>query len=129
MRRVRTSGSISAQREEQRPLLFSWGGRALFVGASLRLSPHRNAVAVLALGLDGAFTPSNASGAHRCASALIEPNTLHHLRAGKGRMAFLYIDGVSRDLQVLRSAFSQTGRSASMGLTDEAEVVTRLRAL
>src|SRR5687768_7149853 len=33
--------------------LYSWGARALYLGPALGLSPHRNAVAVLAVGLDG----------------------------------------------------------------------------
>ena len=34
-------------------MLVSWGARALYVGPGFGLSPHRNAVAVLAMGLDG----------------------------------------------------------------------------
>ena len=33
-------------------MLVSWGARALYVGPGFGLSPHRNAVAVLAMGLD-----------------------------------------------------------------------------
>lgn len=114
---------------DRRPLLFSWGARALFVGASLRLSPHRNAVAVLAVGLDAPFVLANDEGEVRGRSALIEPNTLHHLRAGEGRMAFLYVDGLSRDLTTLRSAFGEVGASASFAIRGEDELVTQLQAL
>jgi AraC-like DNA-binding protein len=93
------------------------------------LSPHRNAVAVLALGLDDAFELANADGDACCRSTLIEPNTLHHFRASVGRMAFLYVDSLSRDLQALRSAFTRIGRAAHVGFRDEEELVARLRAL
>jgi len=124
-----TTPAKSRSGEAPGPLLFSWGARALFVGASLRLSPHRNAVAVLALGLDAPFTLSNDDGEVRCRSVLIEPSSLHHLRTDAGRMAFLYVDGLSRDLEVLRSAFLHVGRTASIGHRDEEPLVTRLRAL
>ncbi|MET0342144.1 MAG: AraC family transcriptional regulator [Polyangiales bacterium] len=112
-----------------RPLLFSWGARALFVGASLHLTPHRNAVAVLAVSLDGPFTLTNADGAVRCRSALIEPNTRHHLRAGAHRMAFLYVDATGRDLTVLREAFPTLGRLASTAIRAQAALSRALRAL
>lgn len=112
-----------------RPLLFSWGARALFVGPSLRLSAHRNAVAVLALGLDARFTLTNAAGSTRARSALIEPNTLHQLCVGPSRMAFVYVDAASRDLEALRSAFSRPGRLASVGIRDEEVLVRALCAL
>ncbi len=90
-----------------RAQLFSWGSRALYVGPSLNLSPHRNAVAVLAIGLDGPFeveqTPGEAeSGWTRRVHLLIGPNELHHLRCPGGRMAFLYVDPLGSDWQRLR---------------------------
>src|SRR4051794_19452536 len=42
------------------PALFSWGARALYIGPALGLSAHRNAVAVLAVGLDAQFALSTA---------------------------------------------------------------------
>ena len=84
-------------------MLYSWGARALFIGPTFGLSPHRNAVAVVALGLDAPFElSSDASSYHRCRSALIPPNTLQHLRATSGDMAFLYVDAVSSDYARLR---------------------------
>ena len=35
--------------------LYSWGARALFIGPAFGLSPHRNAVAVVAIGLQAPF--------------------------------------------------------------------------
>src|SRR5262245_31154715 len=67
--------------------LYSWGARALFIGSAFGLSPHRNAVAVVAVGLEAPFELSwDAHAAsqsrlyRRCRSALIPPNTLQHFR-------------------------------------------------
>jgi AraC-like DNA-binding protein len=70
------------------------------------LSAHRNAVAVLALGLDAPFAVANdpkqpAKGYRRCRSVLIPPNTLHHLTRTRGNMAFLYFDAHGPELQRL----------------------------
>ena len=35
--------------------LYSWGARALYLGQAFGLSAHRNAVASIAVGLDGGF--------------------------------------------------------------------------
>src|SRR5688500_15917800 len=71
------------------PALFSWGARALYIGPALGLSAHRNAVAVLALGLDAHFALSAAPAdpnapLRSCRSALIPPNTLHRLVSKRG---------------------------------------------
>ena len=89
--------------------LFAWGARVLYVGPALNLSAHRNALAVLALGLDGPFgdadDPRDPAGLYReRRTVLIPPDTLHHLRIDGGRMAFLYVDPLSRDLERLRAA-------------------------
>lgn len=89
------------------PQLFSWGARALYVGPSLKLGAHRNAVAVLAIGLDAPFEVAEAPGDpqgrwRRLTHLLIGPDELHHLRAAEGRMAFLYVDPLGRDLERLR---------------------------
>jgi AraC-like DNA-binding protein len=87
-------------------MLFSWGARALFVGPALGLTPHRNAVAVIALGLDAPFElRAQSRGYRRCRCALIPPNTLQHLRDTSGVMAFLYVDAVSNDYARLRERF------------------------
>lgn len=114
--------------------LYAWGARALYVGPALNLSAHRNAVAVLALGLEGPFevaeTPGEPGSAYRsCRSALIPPNTLHQLRAGTGRMAFLYVDARSRDLERLRAAARERGPRADFHLAFEGPVLSRLRDL
>lgn len=86
----------------------TWGARALYLGPALGLSPHRNAVAVLALGLDDTFGVANdpadpLAGYRRCRSALIPPNTLHHVTDTVGLMGFLYVDACSRDFGRLES--------------------------
>lgn len=88
------------------PQLYSWGARAMYVGFALNLSAHRNAVAVLAIGLDAPFdvaTDALRPGRGTCTvrSMLIAPNTLHHLTCA-GTMAFFYVDAVSRDLRQLQ---------------------------
>jgi AraC-like DNA-binding protein len=86
--------------------LYSWGSGALYVGPAFGLSAHRNAVAVLALGLDAPFEVANdpaepAKGYRRCRSVLIPPNTLHHLASTRGNMAFLYLDPHGPELRQL----------------------------
>ena len=80
------------------------GRRALFIGPAFGLSPHRNAVAVVAIGLQAPFELAwNTRDYRRCRSALIPPNTLQHFRETSGAMAFLYVDAVSNDYAQLRS--------------------------
>jgi len=51
--------------------LYSWGARALFIGPAFGLSPHRNAVAVVALGLQAPFELArNTRDYRRCRSLL-----------------------------------------------------------
>jgi len=112
--------------------LWAWGARVLYVGPALNLSAHRNAVAVLAMGLDGPFEvaeePSDPASAWRaCRALLIRPDALHHLRADAGRMAFLYVDPLSRDLAMLSAgvdtaAIAAAIRSLADGARDWAEV-------
>ena len=69
--------------------LYSWGARALFIGPAFGLSPHRNAVAVVAIGLQAPFELSwNTRDYRRCRSALIPPNTLQHFREPRVRWHF-----------------------------------------
>lgn len=112
--------------------LMNWGARVLYVGPAFGLTPHRNATAVLAAGLDGELgvakdlavrTPSY----HRARSVLILPNSLHHLRIDGGRMAFLYVDPLGQDLAALRRRMRKAGSGAAFDLIDEAAVVTALK--
>ena len=109
-------------------LLFSWGARALYVGPSLRLSPHRNAVAVLAIGIDQPFGVASDPavpnvGYRSCRTALIPPNTLHHFDIKQGRAAFLYVDARSRDLEHLQSFAAERTANASFDLSIENELI------
>jgi AraC-like DNA-binding protein len=100
------------------PRLFLSGARALYLGPALGLSPHRNAVAVLGVGLDqpfrAALDPADPGAEYRpCRSIVIPPNTLHHLSVARGRLAFLYVDAMSRDYEQLRErARVQDARAA-----------------
>ncbi len=114
--------------------LIGWGARALYLGPGLGLTPHRNATAVLAVGLDRALEvaddPIDRNTRYRAArSVLILPNSLHHLRFGGGRMAFLYIDPLSDDLAALRTRMPEVTPRAAFGLIGEAAVIEILNGL
>lgn len=78
------------------------GARAAYLGPGLDLAPHRNAVAVIALGLEAPFDLALSEGkgadpaSRTLRSAVIPPGVLHHLRA-RGPMAFLYLDALEDD--------------------------------
>ena len=114
--------------------LYSWGARALYLGPALRLTPHRNAVAVLVLGLDAPFGVANdpqrpQAGYRRCRSVFIPPNTLHHLADTRGRMAFLYVDARSHDRDRLGSLAAKRTPRAAFDLSIEAALIDVLRRL
>lgn len=111
-----------------RAKLIGWGPRVLYLGPAFGLTPHRNATAVLAVALDGglevAADPVDRDGIYRSArSVLIPPNTLHHLRIAGGRMAFLYVDPLSRDLVALNARMQDVTPRAAFGLTGEPAVI------
>ncbi|HYI29377.1 MAG TPA: AraC family transcriptional regulator [Bradyrhizobium sp.] len=111
-----------------RAKLIGWGPRVLYLGPAFGLTPHRNATAVLAVALDGtlevAGDPADPDGLYRSArSVLIPPNTLHHLRLAGGRMAFLYVDPLSRDLVALNGRMQDVAPRAAFDLTGEGDVI------
>jgi AraC-like DNA-binding protein len=113
--------------------LIGWGPRVLYLGPAFGLTPHRNATAVLAIALDDPFVvasdPTEDGGSYRAArSALIPPNTLHHLVAG-GRMAFLYLDPLSRDLAAISSRMRKTTPRAGFDLKAEEAVIEAMVGL
>jgi AraC-like DNA-binding protein len=116
------------------PRLLAWGARVIYVGPALGLKPHRNAVAVVALGLDTPFavardvTSSNSDDI-TCRSVLIPPNTLHHLTRTDGRMAFVYLDPYSDDLRHLQGRATLTTPRALFHLTDQEPLLSVLREL
>jgi AraC-like DNA-binding protein len=100
--------------------LYSWGARALFIGPAFGLSPHRNAVAVVAIGLQAPFELAwNTRDYRRCRSALIPPNTLQHFRETSGALAFLYVDAVSNDYTQLRACAATRGDRSHLDLQCE----------
>jgi AraC-like DNA-binding protein len=116
------------------PLLLSWGTRALYLGPSLRLSAHRNAVAVLAVALEAPFElaldPRRPQAGHRrCTAALIEPNRLHQINAGAGDYAFIYLDPFSSELKALRARCAEQQADACFALAGEDALRTALRHL
>lgn len=115
-------------------MLVSWGARALYIGPPFRMPAHRNAVGVLALALDGmlevALDPGDPGmGFRRCRSLLIEPAELHLLRSTGSQCAFLYVDALSHDLEILRSACREQGERASTSLWMEDQLIALLSAM
>ncbi len=85
------------------------GARAAFVGPGLNLSPHRNAVSVVAITLGEPFdlalleTRDTTEADYQTReAALIAPGQLHHLRV-RGPMSFIYLDALSDDHAALES--------------------------
>ena len=114
--------------------VFSWGARALYVGPTLNLSPHRNAVAVLAVGLDASFKVANdardvRAGYRSCRTVIVPPNTLHHLAEITGPMAFLYVDARSDDLPRLLTQAALQESHAAFHLACEKALIGGLRKL
>lgn len=114
--------------------LFAWGARAIYLGPAFNLSAHRNAVGLIALGLDEPFgvadSPAAASSGYRlCRSVIIPPNTLHHFADTRGLMGFIYVDALSRDLLHLRETAAARLPHAAFDLADEAGLIQALRGL
>src|SRR6476661_9659312 len=89
---------------------------------------------VLAVGLDAplevADDPSDRMTHYRAArSVLILPNSLHHLRIERGRMSFLYVDPLGRDLKALIARMTNTTPRAAFDLSEESAVVEILTDL
>ena len=114
------------------PLLALWGARALYVGPPFELSAHRNAVAVLAVGIAAPFgvavDPRSLSPQYRpCSTALIKPNSLHHFVA-KGPMAFLYLDALGNDYPTILAKAQERLAEVAFDLNGEVEIVETLRS-
>ena len=113
--------------------LIGWGARVLYLGPAFGLTPHRNATAVLAVGLDGALEvaddPVNPTDYRSVRSVLIPPSSLHHLRIGRGRMAFLYVDPLGRDLEALRARMTEATRRVAFDLREERAIIEIMTGL
>jgi AraC-like DNA-binding protein len=99
--------AVDFQKSLTRPLISLSSTRAAYVGPSLQLSPHKNAVATVAIGLNAPFklTLFEQHGLAPTARvqtniALIAPNTTHYLKAS-GAMIFIYLDALSHDFAQL----------------------------
>jgi AraC-like DNA-binding protein len=116
------------------PKLYLWGARTLFLGKALGLSAHRNAVAVLCAGVDASFgvarDPARPEGGYlSCRTALIPPNTLHHLRCGDQAMAFLYVDARSDDYRRLAASMQISHERFAADLANERAYLDVLKTL
>ncbi len=90
---------------EPGPRVVLWRSRAASVGPELRLSPHRNAVATVVLGLQAPFSLTLLDQAppqpERTRVAVVPPGTMHHLETSDA-MAFVYLDPLSDDCPWMR---------------------------
>jgi AraC-like DNA-binding protein len=116
------------------PKLYLWGARTLFLGRALGLSAHRNAVAVLCAGVDAPFDVARdptdpEAGYLSCRTALIPPNTLHHLRCGDRTVAFLYVDSRSDDYRRLAASMQTAHARFAADIADERVLLAVLTAL
>jgi AraC-like DNA-binding protein len=114
--------------------LIGWGARVLYLGPAFGLTPHRNATAVLAVGLDAGLEVADDPAAHAsnyspARSVLILPNSLHHLRIARGRMAFLYVDPLGRDLKALVARMTNVTPCAAFDLQEESAVIEIMTGL
>lgn len=103
--------------------------RAMYIGPGLRLAPHHNVAATIAVALREPFelrtwARSTAwSNWKSHLSAMIPSETLHHLRSS-GPMAFLYLDPLTDRRHLLSQAQLDSGRSrlleagARIGITE-----------
>ncbi|WP_208640202.1 helix-turn-helix domain-containing protein [Massilia violaceinigra] len=119
---------------QARPLLVSWNARALYIGPALHLAAHRNAVAVLAIGLDGplgvALDPADPGrGFVNCRTALIEPNQLHLLATPGAQYAFLYVDALSNDLKSLHGRCRRRVGKVGFDLDNEDALIALLAGM
>lgn len=93
--------------EVPRPRVVLWQSRAAYIGPGLRLSPHRNAVATVVLGLQAPFSLTLLDRAsprpERARVAIVPPGMMHHLETS-GAMAFVYLDPLSDDYLRMRIA-------------------------
>lgn len=114
--------------------LLTWDARALYLGPAYGLSAHRNAVAVLCVGLQEPFgvardPTDSAAGTRTCRTAMIPHNTFHRLETPKSDMAFLYVDPMSRDLAALMARMTERDPGAAYDLTNEQTVLATLNDL
>ncbi|MEP6633016.1 MAG: AraC family transcriptional regulator [Luteimonas sp.] len=115
--------------------LFFWDARGLYIGPAFGLRPHRNAVAVFCVALDASASLAHyplcpAQGGFAFKTALIPPNTLHHLHAAEDqRMAFLYIDALSDDYTRLLWTMRLHGARVATMHEREQTLIEALRAL
>jgi AraC-like DNA-binding protein len=103
------------------PRVLLWQARAAYVGPGLRLSPHRNAAATWALGLEASFQYSSLDDGktQKLRSVLIPPHTLHHLQT-QGAMVFVYLDAMGDDLATLRARGAARAGSAGSASSEQA---------
>jgi AraC-like DNA-binding protein len=126
--------SETSRRVRPRSLLVSWGARALYVGPAFGLSAHRNAVAVLAIGLHGPLGVARDArkthlGFFTCRTALIEPNQQHLIQTTDEDVALLYVDALSNDLTALRSRCLRRGPAASFDIDTEDALIALLAGM
>lgn len=94
------------------PCIVDAGARAAYVGPSFTLGRHRNAVAVLAVGLEAEFDfgeRDDRRDARPLRHVLIPPGRWHWLDARGGAMGFLYLDACDAAWRALDAAMPIDG--------------------
>ncbi|MGL5816702.1 MAG: helix-turn-helix domain-containing protein [Phycicoccus sp.] len=104
------------------------GGRAAYLGPSLRLREHSCAVACFALGVDGPFRLRVDGTDVVVGSALVPARTRHQVVADAGRMLFVYLDPSSSDVAVLRDRMGGRAGAARFGHRDEGRMARQVGA-
>jgi AraC-like DNA-binding protein len=82
-----------------------WSSRVLYIGSLPDLDMHRQAAALLCIGLDAAFDVRTESGhAVRTRSVLVRPQVMHSIGTQGQRCAFLLMDPDCPDYELLLAA-------------------------
>lgn len=104
--------------------MLSWGARLLYVGPSFNLKPHRSAISVFCIGLDGdlAITTNPATSGDswmRCRSVFVPAGLYHIIDFRAAAIGCLYVDPQSDDSAKLAAGMSQTAYGVAVSHPQE----------
>lgn len=102
------------------------GGIAVYLGPSLRLTPHSGSVACFVVGVDAPFR-LRASGRERLVrSALVPARTVHHVTGDMGRMLFAYVEPGSTRAWRLQQRMTDRTDDVLVAHADELGLIHRI---
>ena len=112
--------------------MLSWGARLLYVGPSFALSPHRSAIGVLCLGLDGGMRlrswQDDEPGAWITTRSVFVPGGLRHeIAFAARRIACLYVDPASADVAPIVARMAAQHGGFAVRHTDEKRLCDLMR--